>query len=108
LHLTKLEEVIKPAVQGTVGILESALAHAGPQLESICVISSLAAINDPKFGPKSIITEANWASTSAEKVAAAIAAGNTRDLNAMTVYSASKIAAEKAVWRFRDEHKVSL
>ncbi|KAH8110868.1 hypothetical protein DFH11DRAFT_1880257 [Phellopilus nigrolimitatus] len=71
-------DVIEPAVKGTVGILESALKHAGPQLRRIAVLSS---------------------SVSIEVRAKGRAAGQTAK------YFASKSLAEKTAWEFAEKHK---
>ena len=99
--LSDPNDVIIPAVNGAVGILESALKWAGGQLTSFIFISSGAAIIEPKSDPTYVFTENDWNDFAEAKV---------RELGSeapgQLVYNASKAAAEKSVWKFRDEHKV--
>ena len=89
-----------PAVRGAVGMLESAFKHAGPQLESVVITSSVAAIYDPSKRPYTF-TEADW-NTWAEAKAKELGG----EAPSSTLYPASKVAAEKAFWKFRDDNQV--
>lgn len=91
-------KLVKYALSGTMGVLESAW-NAGPQLRSVIFMSSAAAMFDvpPKTG---VYTEKDWNTTSEEAVAELGA--NAGGLHA---YCASKTASERAFWRFRDERK---
>ena len=83
-----------------MGILQSAVKHAGPQLESVVLTSSVASIWDPSKNPQHF-TEAdwnNWAEAKAKEL------GDKTPTSVL--YSASKAAAEKAFWKFRDDNKV--
>ena len=84
-------------------LLVSAL-KAGPQLTSVVVTSSVVAIIDPPPTPDHVYTEAEFASVSLER------AVKERDEGVRTpgnvLYRASKIAADRRVWEFRNEHKV--
>lgn len=93
---TKWDDAITPAVQGSLGILNSAYKHAGPQLESFVVTSSVAAIQDPSKVSHQF-TEADWNEWAAPKAKS----GDTSAL-----YSASKTLAERAIWEFKDQKKV--
>ena len=77
-------------------MLDSALQHAGPQLSSVVLTSSIAAVSSPDKGHYHY-TERDW-NDWAEPLA--IAGGANAPF-----YSASKAASEKAFWKFRDEHK---
>ena len=88
------------AVAGAAGILLSAYKHAGPQLESFVLTSSVAAIIDPSKKPFNF-TEADWNTYSAAK-AKELGEGAPGGL----LYQASKTEAERAIWAFRDEYKV--
>ncbi|KAH8110863.1 NAD-binding protein [Phellopilus nigrolimitatus] len=91
-------DVIEPAVKGTVGILESALKHAGPQLRRIAVLSSCASIiNDSDRGE---LDERRW---NEESIAEVRAQG--RAAGQAAKYCASKSLAEKAAWEFAEKHK---
>ena len=76
---------------------------AGPQLTSVVVTSSVAAVTNPKEGSYTF-TEADFASASLDR------ATEEREEGVQTpvgiLYSASKTAAERAVWKFRDGHRV--
>jgi nucleoside-diphosphate-sugar epimerase len=93
--------MIVPAEKGAETILNSAL-KAGPQLTSVVLTSSTAAIVNPDKEPNYTFTEADWASAALEK------AIKDRDEGVQTpagvLYSASKTASDRAVWRFRDAH----
>jgi nucleoside-diphosphate-sugar epimerase len=100
--LQTFEEFVIPAVAGTVTLLNSALEHAGPQLEAVVVTSSAATIVDPK-PPGYVFTEADFA-VHATKLAGANRADGKNSPSAV-LYPASKQAAERAVWMFKDEKK---
>jgi nucleoside-diphosphate-sugar epimerase len=89
-------EVLHAALSGTNTILQSAM-KAGPQLRSFVFMSSTAAIFDTPAAEK-LHTEADWNNTSEDLVAK----GATESV---VIYSASKAASERAVWKFRDEKK---
>jgi nucleoside-diphosphate-sugar epimerase len=100
LSFTDPEPVIHTAVTGTTSILASAL-KAGPQLKSVVVISSIAAVASPREPPHTY-TEEDW-NTFSE--------GEVERLGKQTpggqIYRASKTAAERAFWKFREEKKPS-
>ena len=101
--LDTYEKTVTPAVKGSETILESAL-KAGPQLQSVVITSSVAAVTNPKDDPEYTFTEKDFASALLERA--------TKDWKdgAQTppgvLYTASKTAADRAVWRWREEHKV--
>ena len=95
------DQFVPIAVAGAVGILTSAYKHAGPQLESFVITSSVAAILDPSKIPYTF-TEADWNTYSYDK---AKELGDQAP--AGLLYQASKTAAERSIWQFRDEYKVS-
>jgi len=101
-NLHTYEEVVIPAVAGTETLLDSALQHAGPQLESIVVTSSVATIVDPKSDGY-VFTESDFASHALTVSEANKAAGNPTP--GAVLYPASKQAAERAVRAFRDAKK---
>jgi nucleoside-diphosphate-sugar epimerase len=90
--------IIHAAVNGTKSILNSAL-QAGPQLTSFVLLSSVVAIMNGKPAPYTL-TESDWNDWAEAKVA---------ELGTNTpgpiIYSASKVAAEKAFWKVRKEKK---
>ncbi|KAI9830862.1 MAG: hypothetical protein M1826_004291 [Phylliscum demangeonii] len=105
LSLTKVEEVVHVAVEATKNVLQTAQDHAGPQLEAFVVTSSIAAVlnmNEGETPTSYVYTEADWNNTS-EKLLAQPGI----QLDSSQLYVASKAAAEKAVWSWRQEHKPS-
>ena len=80
-------------------MLDSALAHAGPQLQTVVLTSSIAAVSDPektKAGHHYVEADFNdWAVPLAE---------SENPPNGV-FYTASKAASEKAFWKFRDDKK---
>ncbi|KAI9830864.1 MAG: hypothetical protein M1826_004293 [Phylliscum demangeonii] len=101
--LTTVEEVVHVALEATKNVLQTAHDHAGPQLEAFVVTSSIAAVRNDGETPNSYVyTEADWNHTS-EK----LLAQPDLQLDPSQLYVASKAAAEKAVWSWRQEHKPS-
>jgi nucleoside-diphosphate-sugar epimerase len=101
---TEYDDFVVPAVHGTQTLLNSALKFAGPQLEAVVVTSSVRAVMGEVITPGKEYTEEDWAEDSL-----AIADKNKAEGKPTpggTLYGASKIAAEKEVWKFRDEQKV--
>ncbi|KAH7312962.1 hypothetical protein BKA65DRAFT_600504 [Rhexocercosporidium sp. MPI-PUGE-AT-0058] len=100
--LTDFSHFITPAIRGSEVLLNSAL-KAGPQLSSVVVTSSAAAIYDANKPRPYTFDETDFASYALEK------AEEDKRNGVLTppgvLYSASKTAAERAVWRWRDEHK---
>ncbi|KAK4199521.1 putative oxidoreductase [Triangularia verruculosa] len=97
LSFTDPEPVLKAAVEGALRVLESAITE--PSVQSFIFMSSVAAITDSEV-KKERFDETDW-NDSAERV--------VRELGDKTpghvIYFASKTAAERAVWKFRDEQK---
>jgi nucleoside-diphosphate-sugar epimerase len=97
-----VDEFFVPAVQGNLSILNSALKHAGPQLESFVLTSSIAAVSDRwKQPPGHAYTEEDW-NTSGEGIAR-----NPETFSGPIAYGASKAASEKAMWDWHSTHKPS-
>ena len=95
--LKTVDEFFDPAIKGVLSILNSALNHAGPQLKSFVLTSSIAAIADKwKNPPDYHYSESDW-NTSGEAVARAT-------FTAPVAYGASKAAAEKSMWDWRTQH----
>jgi nucleoside-diphosphate-sugar epimerase len=101
------ETVVEPAIKGNVTLFESAAAHAGPQLQSIVVTSSGQAMLSPDPPGGYAFTEADqntWAADLAKTMTSEFHAEKA----GLVMYSASKAAADQAMWRFREEKKVKL
>jgi len=101
--LDTYETTVHQAVKGTETALFSAL-KAGSQLKSVVVTASFASIADPSNPPDHVYTEADFAFTQLELAEKNKIEGQYTSSGQL--YYASKTAAERAVWKFRDEHKV--
>ncbi|KAK3690475.1 hypothetical protein B0T22DRAFT_424359 [Podospora appendiculata] len=97
MSFTDPEPVMKGAIDGITRVLESAAKE--PSIKSFVFMSSVAAIRSEKPDGY-VFTEADW-NTQAED----IVAQQGKDTPGPVIYYASKTAAEKALWKFRDEHK---
>ncbi|KAI0674155.1 NAD(P)-binding protein [Trametes maxima] len=103
MHAIEPEEMIGPAVQGTLGVLRSAQAHA-PHVRRVIVLSSTAAVWRPNTGTDTLVLdESSWNET---EVAECRERG--REASAMAKYRASKTLAERAAWDFVEKNKASL
>ncbi|KAH9221212.1 hypothetical protein DL95DRAFT_382081 [Leptodontidium sp. 2 PMI_412] len=103
--LTDFSHFITPAIRGSEVILDSAL-KAGPQLSSVVITSSAAAIYDANKSSPYTFTESDFASFALDRAEADKEQGLVTPPGIL--YSASKTAADRAVWRWRDEHKPKL
>ena len=92
------DELLIPAVRGTLSILQSALAH-GNAVKRVIVTSSTAAVASPSPTPR-VFSEADWNEYSPRIVAEQGAAAPPADM-----YRASKSLAERAAWDFVAKHK---
>ncbi|KAK7472041.1 hypothetical protein VKT23_000152 [Stygiomarasmius scandens] len=104
LHLkvdSEPEELVKPAVRGTVGILEAA-AKYGPNVKRIVITSSIASIVRMTSDPI-VLSEKDWNEQSVKQVEE-----QGRSADGATKYRASKTLAERAAWDFYNEHKSQL
>lgn len=97
-NVQRPEELIEPAVNGTVGILRSALKY-GSRVKRIVITSSVAAIVHEGIVPTTF-TEENWNHQCLEVVKNL----GEKAPNLMK-YRASKTLAEQAAWKFVEEHK---
>jgi nucleoside-diphosphate-sugar epimerase len=99
--LKTLEDFVGPAVQGNTSILASALQHAGPQLQSFVLTSSVAAVVDRwahPFTEPYAYSESDW-NINGPKIA------SSEPFNVGIAYSASKTLAERALWEFVEKEK---
>ncbi|KIO34524.1 hypothetical protein M407DRAFT_240425 [Tulasnella calospora MUT 4182] len=85
------EDLYRPAIQGTVGILESIKANA-PTVKRVVVTSSFASVNNLTKGtwPEHTYTGEDWSPITREDGLA----------NPRVGYTASKKLAEEAAWNF--------
>ncbi|RKL18889.1 hypothetical protein BFJ68_g3910 [Fusarium oxysporum] len=94
------EPVLEVAIQGTLGVLESAITESS--VKSVVLMSSIASIiNGSKEAPARF-TEADW---NDEALAAVKKLG--KESPSPLIYAASKVASERAFWKFRDERSPS-
>ncbi|KIY46821.1 NAD(P)-binding protein [Fistulina hepatica ATCC 64428] len=95
------QELIVPAVKGTVGMLQSVLKN-GSLVKRVVVTSSVAAVIDPKPVP-TIYTEESWNNGSVKEVE-----DKGADASQGDKYRASKTLAERGAWRWYHAHKNEL
>ncbi|KAE9387892.1 D-lactaldehyde dehydrogenase [Gymnopus androsaceus JB14] len=95
------QELINPAVHGTLSVLKSALRASG-SIRRVVVTSSTAAILEQLPEPK-LFSEADWNNQAIEEVEK-----NGREANQSAKYRASKTLAEKAAWDFYNSNKANL
>ncbi|KAI0143729.1 hypothetical protein GGR57DRAFT_342782 [Xylariaceae sp. FL1272] len=93
-------EVLRVAVSGTQNVL-SAAQKAGPQLRSVVLASSTAALFNFPLESR-IYDERDW-NTASEQ----ILSQKEDEADMFNAYLASKTAAEKLFWAFQKEHKPS-
>ena len=94
------EELIKPAVEGTLSVLKAAAAH-GRGVKRVIVLSSTAAVVRDK--PNGVLDESSWNED-------AIAEVNEKGREATPggKYRASKTLAERAAWEWYGARKAEL
>jgi len=97
LSFSDPDPVIHTAVQGTISILNSAIGL--PSIRSVVLISSIGAIFGAK-NPPYTYTEADW-----NDVSEGLVAKLGKEAPGAQIYLASKTSAEKAFWKFKEEHK---
>lgn len=95
------QELIVPAVQGTLSVLQSALKY-GDKVQRVVVTASCASVLTASPTPRTF-SEANWNEHSIKEC-------ETKGPNAAPVdmYRASKTLAERAAWRFMEDNKDKL
>jgi len=99
----KYEYFIPPAIAGALNVCMSALRNAGPQLESIVLTSSLAAIVDADK-PTHAFSEKDWNEFVPRKVKELQETGVT-EIPSYLLYACSKTEAERALWKWAEENK---
>ncbi|KAL3952727.1 hypothetical protein ACCO45_012670 [Purpureocillium lilacinum] len=90
-------ELFRPAIQGTVSILEATQKH-NPGVSRIVITSSFASVLDPSQGkrPGYIYTERDWNPVTREEAGLG---------DGVAAYLASKTFAEQAAWNYIKEKK---
>lgn len=96
---TDVEQVLGAAVNGTLGILDSAAKEPG--LKSFVYVSSIAAIRGSSAQYQGrVVTEADWNEEAEENLARL---GN--EATGHQIYVASKVKGERAFWEFREKNR---
>ncbi|PBK61525.1 D-lactaldehyde dehydrogenase [Armillaria solidipes] len=98
LNAVDPQELIGPAVKGTVGMLASALKN-GSSVQRIVVTSSCASVLHVSPEPK-VFSEVDWNEQSIKEVEE-----QGKGASGIAKYRASKTLAEKAAWDFYKKHK---
>jgi len=93
------EELLGPAIKGTVGILDSVLKNA-PQVKRVVITSSCAAVYDTNSKVPGVFSEKDWNISSGERIKE-----KGRDVPQVDKYRGSKALAERAAWKWMDVHK---
>lgn len=94
-------ELIAPALNGTLGVLRSTLAH-GSSVRRIVITSSSATIVSQSTVPQ-VYNENSWNDAAVQEVQE-----KGREATQMVKYRASKTLAEKAAWEFYEKNKSSI
>lgn len=92
------QELIKPALRGTLSILQSALKH-GSTIKRVVVTSSTATILETLPSPR-VLSKLDWNNQALKEVEE-----KGRDAGPAMKYRASKTLAEKAAWDFLEKNK---
>lgn len=100
LSFTDPDPVLEVAIRGTEGVLESALNE--PSVKTVVLMSSIAAITAINQEMPYRFTEADW-----NDAALAAVKKLGKESSGGLIYTASKVAGERAFWKFRDERKPS-
>jgi NADPH-dependent methylglyoxal reductase len=89
-----IEDVVNPAINGAINLLK-AIKSYGPQVKRVVVTSSVAAVLDVENPPKNgtVVNESTWLDVTLEDA----------KKSQWVAYAASKVLAEKAVWKFVEE-----
>ncbi|EKM52532.1 uncharacterized protein PHACADRAFT_149258 [Phanerochaete carnosa HHB-10118-sp] len=100
MHADDPQEIIGPAVAGTVGMLRSALEHANGTVKRVVVTSSCSAVLTVDPNHERWYNEKNWNEQSICEVEA-----KGRNASNVDKYHASKSLAERAAWKFVEENR---
>ncbi|GJE86708.1 aldehyde reductase [Phanerochaete sordida] len=96
------QEMIVPAVEGTLSVLRSALAHANDTVKRVVVTASCASVITAQPTPRTF-SEADW-----NELSPRMCEERGADASNTDMYRASKTLAERAAWRFAEENKDKL
>jgi nucleoside-diphosphate-sugar epimerase len=93
---TDVDEVMNTAINGTLSIAESALQE--PSVKSLVLMSSIAAVRT--ITKVATFTEKDW-----NGEAEALVEEKGADAGGFAIYSASKVASERALWQWVEKKK---
>lgn len=82
------------------------MSYAGAQLKSFVLTSSFATSSDPSAAMPKTFTESDWNNWAEAKAKSKEFENLDAEAKAKVLYPASKTAAERAVWKWKDEEKV--
>ena len=101
MNAVEPDELIVPAINGTLGLLASACRY-GTKVKRVVVTSSCTAIASPTSEPK-IVNEDDWNEDAVREVRE-----KGREASQIEKYRASKTLAEREAWKWYEAHKGSL
>ncbi|KAI0759540.1 NAD(P)-binding protein [Trametes elegans] len=99
LAIENPSEIIGPAVNGTINLLRSATTH-GTDVRRIVLTSSIKAVVGDQA---KVYTESDWNDHAVKQVET-----KGKDANKTDIYAASKTLAERAAWKYYEEHRSHL
>ncbi|KAI8986796.1 NAD(P)-binding protein [Trametes punicea] len=104
LDAVEPDELIIPAMRGTLEILNAARTH-GRYVQRVVVLSSTAAVTRPDLDPSTtlVLDESSW-----NEAEVAQCREKGRDATPLAKYRASKTLAERAAWEFVDRHRAEI
>ncbi|KAI0031595.1 NAD-P-binding protein [Vararia minispora EC-137] len=91
-------ELVDPAVRGTLGVLESA-KNFGKSIRRVVILSSGAAVVQPAKD-HTVFDESSWNDAAVEELKQKGDAASP-----LTLYRASKVLAERSAWEFMESNK---
>jgi nucleoside-diphosphate-sugar epimerase len=92
------QDFLDPAINGTVGVLKSAIKY-GKRVKRVVITSSVAAVQQNVSEPK-VFTEVDWNEQAVDDVQK-----NGKSAQNPNKYMASKTLAERAAWDLLEKHK---
>jgi len=96
------QDLIRPAVLGTIGILESVKKYA-PTVKRVVLTSSVASVIHKKDKPDATYDESDWNTDSPK-----IVEEKGREAPGQEKYRTAKVLAERAAWDFVEKNKGSI
>jgi len=99
-----IRDVINPAINGTISLLQSAHKY-GKKVKHIVITSSVASVVGTDVNPDHVYNEEDW-NDGAMKAVLEMKA-NGKPLEGVLAYFASKNEAERVAWKFKKENNPS-